>query len=144
MSQNFSQAELRVEGAEQRVQDNAEWLCENVLEPIRRKWGPLAITSGYRPPARNQAAGGKPTSFHLFEADQAACDFKPMAAEIVEVFDWMRLESGLPIDKVILEHDKYGKPHIIHAQVFTKNKPRREAYLGGMGDAHDYQRVEMV
>lgn len=40
-------------------------LCQNVLEPLRRRFGQIRITSGYRCPALNQAVGGVPTSQHM-------------------------------------------------------------------------------
>ena len=43
-----------------------------VLEPVRMHFGPVIVTSGWRPPALNDAVGGGKTSQHL---DAAAVDF---------------------------------------------------------------------
>jgi uncharacterized protein YcbK (DUF882 family) len=45
--------------------DNLRALCENILQPIRDKWGsPLYVNSGYRSPILNRKVGGVPTSYH--------------------------------------------------------------------------------
>jgi hypothetical protein len=51
--------------------------------------------------------------------------------------------SGLPFDKAILEH-RNGVPEIIHIQIDRLNQPRRRAYIGGVGDSHDYVQVEVA
>lgn len=40
-------------------------LCDNVLEPLRRRFGRILITSGYRSPKVNALVGGVPTSQHV-------------------------------------------------------------------------------
>lgn len=42
------------------------YLCQQILEPMRDEFGSVTITSGYRPPAHNQAIGGVPDSRHLY------------------------------------------------------------------------------
>lgn len=45
--------------------DNLRALCENILQPIRDKWGsPLYVNSGYRSPILNRKVAGAPTSYH--------------------------------------------------------------------------------
>ena len=39
-------------------------LCDNVLEPLRRRFGRIRITSGYRSPSVNAKVGGVATSQH--------------------------------------------------------------------------------
>ena len=49
----------------QEIIDNLKELAENVLQPIRDKWGkPLIINSGYRCKELNKAIGGVSTSQH--------------------------------------------------------------------------------
>lgn len=43
-------------------------LAHGWLEPLRRKYGPVAIISGYRTPEHNRAVGGAPHSYHVYEA----------------------------------------------------------------------------
>lgn len=127
--------------APKRVKENALWLCRNILEPLRYACAaPLVITSGYRSPAKNKAVGGVPTSFHLYEDDKAAVDLRPRGYtdnDLVELFDWIRLKSRLPIDAVILEY-KNGRPCVLHIQVRTKNQPRFRAMIGLTNGAGAY------
>lgn len=50
------------------VRDNIKALVEDVLQPLRDKWGgPLFINSGYRSKELNEAVGGVETSQHCFD-----------------------------------------------------------------------------
>ncbi len=143
LSFHFNESELGVEGADARVKANARYLCEKLLEPIRAKYGlPVFVTSGYRNTEHNQRVGGKSKSFHLYDGDRCAADFKVIGIGVAETFDWLRLESGLPFDKVILE-SKDGTPTIIHIQAMAKAEPRRLAYVGETGAGKDYRPVEV-
>ena len=143
LSPNFTECELGVEGADARVKANAKYLCEKLLEPIRAKYRmPVLVTSGFRDAAHNALVGGKSKSFHLYEYDRCAADFKVVGIPAVETFDWLRLESGLPFDKVILEYQE-GEARIIHLQAFAKGEPRRLAFVGETGDAKVYTPMEV-
>src|SRR5579863_6570467 len=89
-----------------------ECLCSLVLEPIRAKFGPLVITSGYRLAGSNHATGGVPDSQHIYTATAAAADFECSApfTNSEEIFLWLCQGnngggSGVPFDQAILEHD---------------------------------------
>ena len=133
LTPHFTDSELGVEGTEQRIIDSAVFLCTHILEPIRAKYGPVRVHCGYRPPEHNAAVGGKPTSWHLFEGTRAAADIDVLPVGFQECFDWIRLESGLPFDKVILETNSAGAPATIHLQVDSEAPPRRLAYTGSTG-----------
>jgi len=142
LSEHFTDVELRVAGQPVRVVGNAKFICIQILEPIREQFGPLIIDSGYRDPAHNEAVGGVHGSFHEYLDDQCAADFRPLptaSASLEMIFDWMRLESKLPFDHVILEHDKAGTPACIHVQAHVDNAKRRVrgAYLRSIGAASD-------
>jgi len=143
LSPHFTEAELGVEDAPERVKENARYLCREILEKVRDKYGqPVFVTSGYREPRHNHAVGGKASSFHLYEMDRCAADFKVLGVDVVETFDWLRLESGLPFDKVILEFQD-GEPCIIHVQATARTAPRRLAYVGQTGAGAEYTPVEV-
>lgn len=36
-------------------------------EPLRREFGPVRVTSGYRTPVYNRQVGGAPDSFHVYD-----------------------------------------------------------------------------
>jgi hypothetical protein len=78
LSTNFSVAELSKTNVRQfdntpsmQVIDNLQQLVDNVLQPLRDKFGPVTVTSGYRSPEVNKAIGGSGTSDHCkgFAAD---------------------------------------------------------------------------
>jgi len=53
-----------------------EYLCGTFLEPLRRKYGPVKVLSGYRTAEYNRQIGGATQSFHIYTIhdgnDQAA------------------------------------------------------------------------
>jgi putative chitinase len=143
ITEHFSSDELNVDWQESRLLMNAHYLCVNILEPIRSQFGPMRIHDGYRNPEHNAAVGGKPTSWHQFDGTQSAADFDCTNAGFQQVFDWVRLESGLLFDKVILEHNAAGQPRCIHVQVDSSAIPRRQAYIGNTGAGTVYTPVEV-
>jgi zinc D-Ala-D-Ala carboxypeptidase len=102
--------------------DAGRALATTLLEPIRERFGPIIIHSGYRCPALNKAIGGAPTSQHQrFEA----ADFHAAAAPLRQVFDWL-WTSGLPVGQCILEGRSAGKPTWIHISLGAPwRDPRR-------------------
>lgn len=51
--------------------------CRQIGEPMRKKFGPCMITSGYRTPERNKLVGGEPGSYHVndwHDVDDVAVD----------------------------------------------------------------------
>jgi zinc D-Ala-D-Ala carboxypeptidase len=45
--------------------ENLRKLCVNVLQPIRTKFGPVRVNSGFRNPKVNKKVGSRPTSQHI-------------------------------------------------------------------------------
>lgn len=133
LTPHFADTELGVEGASPQIVNNAIYLCEQLLEPIRAKFGPVNVHDGYRPPAHNEAVGGKPASYHLYDGTQAAADIDVLPTGFQDLFDWIRLKSHLPFDKVILETNSAGEPATVHLQIDSAVSPRRLAYTGSTG-----------
>ena len=143
LSPNFSEGELGVEGCEQRIKDNARWLCENILEPMRSHFGmPVSITSGHRAADHNTATGGVPNSFHLYLGSTSAADTLIHGVNVRKQFDWLRLESTLPFDKVILETDEDDNPQIVHIQADPFKGRPRTAWIGRTHGQGKYTNVE--
>jgi len=70
-----------------------------MLEVIRAKFGPVKVTSAFRGPSVNGAAGGSKTSQHLVgEAADIGC-----GASDEELHKWIVTESGLKFGQCILE-----------------------------------------
>ena len=65
-SPHFSKQEMQRSGMAIRLGiENLKALCLNVLEPLRKRFGRIIITSGYRSEALNKAVFGEPSSQHL-------------------------------------------------------------------------------
>lgn len=140
LTEHFEDHELGVENCDARLIENATFLCQQVLEPIRTKFGPVHIHDGYRDPGHNAAVGGKTASFHLFIDGHAAADVDALpAVSIPALFDWLRLESGLKFDKVILETNARDVPACVHIQIDPLKPPRRQAFIGHTGAATHYE-----
>jgi hypothetical protein len=88
-----------------------EALCTTLLEPVRNRFGPVSIHSGYRGPAVNAAIGGSKTSQHM---RGEAADFHCPGATLETVMRWIVVESGLAYGQVILEGHTAGEPTWIH------------------------------
>lgn len=129
ISPHFTTEELVIPDDNERIHDNAQQLCEILLEPIREKWGRLKVTSAFRCESHNSAVGGEQKSFHLFQDGHSAADIIPLDASVTQVFTWICLESKLMFDKVIMEYEN-DIPACIHVQYDCGNPPRREAFVG--------------
>lgn len=116
--------------------------CERILEPIRDRFGPIVITSGYRCPELNALVGGVATSDHQWTTERIAADFQTPMADLTQVFDWIRLESGLPFDQVIREHGSGNGGDCIH--ISYRLVPRHVALIGGTHGSTGYQSVEVA
>lgn len=91
---------------EQAIVDNLRALCENILQPVRDRYGPFMPTSGYRCPDVNRGIGGSETSQHT--RGQAA-DFEVPGVPNHELATWIR--ANLPFDQLILECYTPGEPN---------------------------------
>lgn len=86
--------------------------CENILQPLRDKFGPIKINSGYRNPRLNKAVGGVANSIHKVVDDSGvilgvASDIVPLKADLIEVYNYMA-KNIKGIKTVIL----YRKPSV--------------------------------
>jgi zinc D-Ala-D-Ala carboxypeptidase len=100
-------------------------LAAGLLQPLRDRFGPLLVTSGYRSVPLNTLIGGSPTSAHPFGC---AADLVPLAEGVtVEAMArWLDLESGLDFDQVIAERD--GRRVWLHVGMARPGRrSRREA-----------------
>jgi len=129
-----------------------EFLCRDLLEPIRARFlKPLKITSGYRSSGKNTGIGGSEKSQHVAQYNSeeekqqyCATDFQMSGVSLVTIFDWIRLESGLPFDQVILEYGQAAEVETddcIH--ISWTRRPRRMALVGATKNRAPYVRVEV-
>ena len=109
--------------SEQQVQ-RLQALCQQVLEPLRRRFGVIRITSGYRSPELNVRVGGVPNSQHTLGE---AADIHTGGKETSEkMYHYIR--THLPYDQLILER----RPGVYWLHVsFRSDRPgnRYQAFM---------------
>jgi hypothetical protein len=98
-------------------------LCEKVLEPIRMKFGPINISSGYRSKTLNHYIGGSLNSQHC-EAKAADIDMDGMGgASNTEIFNYIK--DSLDFDQLIWEFGDNKKPDWVHVS-YNAGKNRKQ------------------
>lgn len=144
LSQNFTLAEFtRSQTAIRKGIDNTptaahlaamKLLCVKVLEPVRAKFGPVRLSSGYRSLALNRAIGGATSSQH---SKGEAADFEVSGVSNLEVAKWM--EAHLNYDQLILEYWKPSDPnagwiHVSYREPYRNQELRFDGknYLPGL------------
>lgn len=102
---------------------NLKTLCEKVLEPIRMKFGPLNISSGYRSKTLNHFIGGSLSSQHC-EGKAADIDQDGMGgANNTEIFNFIK--DSLDFDQLIWEFGDNNKPDWVHVS-YNGGKNRKQ------------------
>lgn len=96
---------------------NLNSLANQILQPIRDRFGATKVTSGFRSKAVNDAVGGVPDSDHR---KGLAGDIVPLEADIDTVFNWIKT-SGLPIKQAIIETGSRGE-RWIHISLATEKR----------------------
>lgn len=100
-------------------------LCENVLEPLRRRFGRIRITSGYRSPSVNTKVGGVATSQHTLGE---AADINVPNAEVgMKMYDYIR--CNLDFDQLIYEQRRKTATRWLHVSYRTDGNNRRQAWI---------------
>lgn len=95
-------------------------LCINVLEPLRRRFGVIRITSGYRCLKLNMMVGGSRTSQHLFGE---AADIHVGSEEVARKYFYF-IKENLEFDQMLLEMKK-GHVHCLHIS-YTSERVNRK------------------
>jgi hypothetical protein len=90
--------------------ENIKTLCDKVLEPIRAKFGPINISSGYRSADLNHFIGGSLNSDHC-KGRAADIDMDGHGGEVTNkmIFDFIK--DNLEIDQLINEFN-YSWVHV--------------------------------
>jgi len=78
--------------------ESAVKLFKNVIQPVRDKFGPTRLSSGYRCAQLNTAVGGSKKSQHC---KGEAVDFEVYGTDNREVVEWVI--DNLDFDQIILE-----------------------------------------
>ena len=101
-------------------------LCIHVLEPLRKKFGVLKITSGYRSPMLNAKVKGARNSQHM--KGQAADLFVSSTEVARKYYDYIR--NNLVYDQLLLEMKTVrgvGHVHCLHVSYNNEGENRRQA-----------------
>ncbi|MDD6516750.1 MAG: D-Ala-D-Ala carboxypeptidase family metallohydrolase [Prevotella sp.] len=99
-------------------------LCQNILEPLRRQYGPIVISSGFRSKTINRLVGGSPTSQHLSGEAADIVVSSPERANAIYAF----ISRNLDFDQLIFEPIYSPKPRWIHVSYTTKRPNRHEKW----------------
>lgn len=84
---------------------NMSYLCEELLQPIRERFGPVRILSGYRSSSLNKAIGGSKNSQHC---QGMAADIECRSVDNLDLFGW--IADNCDFDQLILEFYTRGEP----------------------------------
>lgn len=98
-------------------------LCDNVLEPLRRRFGVLRITSGYRSERVNRLVGGSATSQHRLGE---AADIHVSSLEVARKMCAYAKEH-IDYDQLIIESVKKSGARWIHVS-YRKGANRKEFF----------------
>lgn len=102
---------------------NMRLLCREVLEPLRRRFGPVYINSGYRCPLLNDLLHGVGNSQHL--TGQAA-DIRLASRQMGQAyFDFILLHCCF--DQLLFEHSRFGRMWLHVSCVAERNSNRHMA-----------------
>lgn len=123
LSQNFSLKELthsstanyhKVDNTPGRLElENLKKLCNEVLQPIRNKWGDsIFVNSGYRNPILNRLVGGSTTSQHILgQAVDITVGSKSSNKKLFDLIVGMIERKEITVGQLISEKD-YSWIHI--------------------------------
>lgn len=98
------------------LRSNVSDLCVGILQPIRNKWGPVVVTSGFRTVDYNEKVGGKPHSTHLtaMAADIQPLRFEDMG-EFTETIEGMYRAGQLPALGGFGKYKRWCHVDLLHA-----------------------------
>lgn len=110
-----------------------EKIAKKILQPVRRKFGPIRITSGYRSPDLCLAVG---SSIHSNHTRGQAVDFEPVNNNIklFDVADYIYHE--LPFRELIAEYWPTGWIHVAY------RKGGNDRIVKLKDSTHNYTRME--
>ena len=138
LSEHFSLREMTASGTAMQLNidntpDEAQTeclrnLCQQVLEPLRKRFGVIRVTSGFRSKRLNNAVGGVICSQHLLGE---AADLHISNREVGrKMYDYIR--NNLDFDQLLFEHRMANGCIWLHVS-YTKRHPNhhdaRPVYL---------------
>ena len=103
------------------VIENLQRLVTGCLQPLRKKSGPIFISSGFRPLELNTRIGGSKTSAHVLGN---AADIKVLGQSSLDTAELI-IDLELPYDQVILEFNRWvhlGVADILRGEELTAHR----------------------
>lgn len=101
-------------------------LCDHVLEPLRARFGPIVVSSGYRCRRVNALAGGVPSSQHV---KGEAADIVASSPELLRAY-FRFVRGNLDFDQLILEPAGSPTPRWLHVSYTARRANRRKVVEG--------------
>lgn len=120
-----------------------ERFYNEVILPVKLKFGTLLATSGNRSVESNAEAHGQPNSHHIYTAEHVALDFFSPNVPSRSIFDWMRNDPTLPYNQLILEAGSMGTS-IIHVSMNLAAPGVRSVLTGATHNSAKYLPAEHV
>lgn len=111
-----------------------ERVAGRIIQPVRNKFGPIVITSGYRCVELCLKVGSAPTSNHV---RGEAIDFEPLNknVKLITIIKW--IHRNLPYREMIAEFFPHGWVHV----AYRSNKNIGQLKL--KDNDHNYSRVSI-
>lgn len=125
---------------------NLVLVCEHVLEPVRKVFGPVRVNSGYRSLALNMSVNPMTSTVNKISkhCTGQAVDFEVDGISNYDLAVWCR--NNLPdFDKIILEFYTPGDPNSgwVHGQYLT-DMHRKETYTAVRENGQTIYKVGLI
>ena len=121
------------------VWDNMEYLAQTVLQPVRDKFGPIRVTSGYRSAALNKAIPGSSKTSH--HRSGSAADIEPVRKDVTlrDIFSF--IAENLPFTELIAENLPDGWVHVAIVRGREHEQAVKYKRVGGLVRRSSYAEV---
>lgn len=124
---------------DQDVWDNMEYLARTVLQPVRDRFGPIRVTSGYRSAALNRAIPGSSKTSH--HCSGAAADIEPVSAGVPLRDIFAFIAENLPFTELIAENLPNGWVHVAIVRGREDERAVKFKRVGGLVRRSSYGEV---
>lgn len=105
--------------------DSLRALAENVLQPLRDKFGPIFVSSAFRCEKLNAAtAGSSKTSQHM-KGEAADIDMDGIKTNVTNAMVFDYIERYMAFDQLIWEHGTDSNPDWVHVSWSLKGPQRK-------------------
>ena len=121
------------------VWDNMEYLAQTILQPVRDKFGPIRVTSGYRSSALNKVIPGSSKTSH--HRSGAAADIEPVSADVSLRDIFAFIAENLSFTELIAENLPTGWVHVAIVRGREHERAVKFKRVGGLVRRSSYAEV---